>query len=146
MPSMHDRHGRGWRADADARHRPPEGFRVRDRRRFARLVADATAGLGGELRAAVDAATLVLTDVPPVDGPAGVVDLAGAGGGPGTDAEPDDPPLVEYDAERRLLVVYRRPLEARATGRADLVMFIRAAIGREVAEALGIDDGWDDWD
>lgn len=118
---------------------------MRDRQRFVRLVADATAGLDGEIRSAVDAAAIVVADVPLMGGPApegnDVVDLTSVERG--TDPA-DDPPFASYDRDRKRLVVYRRPLEVRATGRADLVLFIRAAIAREVAEALGLDDGWDD--
>ncbi len=61
---------------------------------------------------------------------------------PETAAAPGQPQLADFSTDR--LTVYRRPLESRADGRAELVAMVRLAVGEAVARALGIDDDLDD--
>ena len=139
-----DRHGRHRRADPDRRRRPVDGFRVRDLRRFQRLVEDAIAGLPAGLLVHLDGVQLAVTDLPPPDGPGGRADEVALGvyeaapvRGGGRTPRPDR------------VTLYRRPLEARATSRPDLADLIRDTVVHELADHLGIDDdrldelGWD---
>ncbi len=124
-----DRHGRAPRADNDRRRRPADGFRLHDGRRFSRLVQEVLPTLPARLIEALADAQVVVDDVPP----------AGAG----------DVPLARFDpgSSPPRLTVYRRPLESRALSREELGELVRAAVGREVARALGLaDDLGDDWD
>lgn len=133
-----DRHGRTTRADNDRRRRPSDGFRVRDAARFERLARDALATLPEELLEHLDDAEVRVDDLPA---------LPSAVGGAA-----DEVPLAVFEraaaGRPARVVVYRRPLEARALDRADLTELLRSAIGHEVADALGIDvdldDEWDD--
>lgn len=131
-----DRHGRAARADSDRRRRPSDGFRVRDARRFRRLVDDAVAGLPEELLTAVREAEILIEEVPP----AALVNL---------DAGDEDVPLAAWNgAEHRRsarITLFRRPLEVRAGSAGELVDLIRLAVGEEVADALGLDIDLDDW-
>lgn len=126
-----DRHGRALHADGDPRRRPSDGFRMRDARRFTRLVQDVVDTLPRRLLEAVADAEIVVEDVP-------VPDAAGA-----------QVALARFDpaAVPPRLTVYRRPLESRALSREELDEVVRAAVGRGVARALGIaEDLPDDWD
>ncbi len=132
-----DRHGRTARADNDRRRRPSDGFRVRDAARFERLAREALATLPEELLEHLDDAEVRVDDLP-------VLPSSGVG-------HSDEVPLAVFEraaaGRRPRVVVYRRPLEARALDRADLTELLRSAIGHEVAEALGIDVDLDDeWD
>jgi predicted Zn-dependent protease with MMP-like domain len=128
-----DRHARHRRADTDRRRRPGDGFRTRDRQRFSRLVEDALAGLPDAVLEHIGGATLVIVDLPP-EGSATV----------------HGPPLVHLDGTRSTSVtgrgtitqlrVHRRPVEARASSRADLAEVVRDAVVLAVAERLGWDD------
>jgi len=129
-----DRHGRASRSDNDQRRRPSDGFRLRDATRFARLTEDALATLPEPLLEALEDAELEIVDVPP-EPPPGAEEVA----------------LAEFHPAdgrgRARVTVYRRPLEARALARLELVELVRVAVGREVAVALGLDiDLDDDWD
>jgi len=129
-----DRHGRASRSDNDRRRRPSDGFRLRDAARFARLTEDALATLPEPLLEALEDAELEIVDVPP-EPAAGADDVALAGFRPARGRVP------------ARVTVYRRPLEARALARLELVELVRVAVGREVAVALGLDvDLDDDWD
>lgn len=130
-----DRHGRATRGDNDRRRRPSDGFRLRDATRFARLTEDALGTLPGPLLDALEDAELEIVDVPPEPSP-----------------DADDVALADFRPARgrvpARVTVYRRPLEARALARVELVELVRMAVGREVAVALGLDvdldDGWDE--
>jgi predicted Zn-dependent protease with MMP-like domain len=124
-PAAGDRHGRGFRADNDRRRRPADGFRVRDTTRFAQIVEEAVSTLPARFAEPVEAAEVTVAAVPP-ESPS----LAG------------QPLLADFSANR--LTVYRRALESRAEGRAELVAVVRVAVGEAVARALGIDDDLDD--
>lgn len=126
----HDRHGRTQRADGDPRRRPADGFRVRDGRRFARLVEEAVTLLPAAVGAHAEQAELVIADVPAAD------------------AE-HDVPLARYERAARgrpdRLTVFRRAVESRAASREELTEIARVAIAEEIADALGIDLG-EEWD
>jgi len=133
-----DRHGRATRADNDRRRRPFDGFRVRDGARFERLAREALATLPEELLEHLADAEVRIADLPPPP-PAGAADEVALAA--------FEPPAAGRPGR---VVVYRRPLEARALDRADLAELLRSAVGHEVADALGIevdlDDEWDDDD
>ncbi|MTV26005.1 hypothetical protein FTX61_11375 [Nitriliruptoraceae bacterium ZYF776] len=131
-----DRHRRHRRADADPRRRPADGFRTRDRDRFERLVDDAVASLPDELHGLLDGVVLAVAEVPPV----------GAVGG-------DDPvALASYLVPARgrsgpeRLILFRRPLEARARTRAELAEVVREVVAHELADRHGLDDDDDELD
>lgn len=100
--------------------------------RFADLTRDALRELPDELQAAVADAELVIDEVPPEP----------------SVARPDVPlAVVHLGGGAPRVTVYRRPLESRALDRAELTDLLRAAIGRQIAEILGIDlADWDDPD
>jgi predicted Zn-dependent protease with MMP-like domain len=135
-----DRHERLRRATPDRRRRPVDGFRVRDRRRFERMVVAAMDRLPEALLVHLDGTQLVIEDLPP-PGEGDEVPL-GSYRGPGSTA-PDGSPLPQR------VTVYRRPIEARALDRAEVSELIRLTVLHEVAEHLGIDEdrrdqlGWD---
>ncbi len=119
------------RPDNDRRRRPTHGFRTRDVTRFADLAQDALSELPDELLAAVAQAELIVEEVPPEP----------------SVARPDVPLAAVQLQPKARVTIYRRPLESRAVDRAELTDLLRGAIGRQVAEALGIDSAdWDDLD
>lgn len=121
-----DRHGRHRRAEVDPRRRPSDGYRTRDRGRFARLVTDAIAQLPEAILDHLDACDVLVLDAPPV----------------GTDDAPPALAVVHRRRRRPQLLVHRRPLELRATGKADLVDLIAEVL----VEALAEHHGWSDGD
>jgi predicted Zn-dependent protease with MMP-like domain len=131
-----DRHGRAARVDSDRRRRPSEGFRVASTKRFRHLVEDTLSTLPDALLDAVADAHLEIAELPP----ATIV----------VDAGLTEIPLARFEPHARppRLTVYRRPVELRALGRADLIELLRSAVGHEIARALGLpdDDLDDDWD
>lgn len=137
---MDDRHARHRRAPGDRRRRPSDGFRAASRGRFERLVEVALATLPPELLRELDRVQLWVEEVPPTP--------------PGTG---EAPPLgrIEATPARRVsasasaagpappterLVLFRRPLELRATSKADLAELVRFTVVHELAHHLGIDD------
>ncbi len=133
---MEDRHGRFRRADADRRRRPNDGFRLSNLRRFERLIDDALASLPPELLAYVQNVQLMVEDVPPADvlGRGDEVLLGLYQGVPRT-ARAGDPPVLP---DR--ITLYRRPIEARASNRAELGELVRDVVVHELAHHFGIDD------
>lgn len=123
-----DRHGRGARADNDLRRRPSDGFRTASRARFTVLAQRAIATLPHDLRRHLAGASLTVEDVPgdgdgplariPGDVPLCVVTL-----------RPPEPPSIR---------LFRRPLELRATTRAQLEDEIAGAVGDAVRDARGL--------
>lgn len=109
---------------------------------------DAVAALPTRLRALLDSVVVVVEDVPPPSPPS-----------------PDERGLVSaYEVPRRAvsptratddlaaadrIVLYRRPLEARASSADDLTGLVQAAVVSELADHLGLSDddldalGWD---
>ena len=113
---------------------------MRDAARFRQLVDDALQSLPPVVGQPAAEATLRVLDVPD------------PGDLPLEPTRPDDVPLARFeDGAPPSLVVYRRALELRADGRADLQELVRTAVGMEVAAARGIpDEDWlgeddDDW-
>lgn len=133
---MTDRHARHRRPDADRRRRPVDGFRVADPRRFERLVHDALATLPPDLLRELDRIQVDVDDLPPrpLDGTDGEVALG------------------RYEAASRLtppsdlagppdrITLFRRPIEARATNRAELAEIVRITVVQELADHLGLDE------
>jgi predicted Zn-dependent protease with MMP-like domain len=109
------------------------GFRVVAGARFEHVAEEAIATLPEPILAALHDAELVIEEIPP-ELPAGMTEIALA------DFEPGDPGPAR-------VTLYRRPIEARSAGRAELTELVRLAVGREVAATLGLDvDLDDDWD
>jgi predicted Zn-dependent protease with MMP-like domain len=132
-----DRHARHRRADADRRRRPVDGFRARDPRRFARLVEDALAVLPAPLLAHLDGVQLEVAELPPPD-PAGEGHdevLLGI-----YEPAPTARRSARPTALAGRLTLFRRPIEARATSKADLADIVRETVVLEIAHHLGIDD------
>ena len=131
---MTDRHARHRRSLSDRRRRPVDGFRAASTDRFERLVADAVSSLPPRFAAHLTGVQVGVEDVPP-DGPRD----AGS-----------EVPLARYDGEGTppdRLVVYRRPLEARAVSQRDLVELVRQTVAVQIARQAGLDDdlegfGW----
>jgi predicted Zn-dependent protease with MMP-like domain len=137
-----ERHGRGLRgpllaARAQVGDRPVRvpGARTRSER-FDDLVRDAIADLEERWHEQLEGVEFAVEDVPPPDSgwEEGVVADETAGGpvplGRLLPAAPGTPPRV---------VVYRRPLEARATGRRDLGDLVHEVVVDQVAQLLGLD-------
>lgn len=135
LPPMSDRHARHRRSPADRRRRPTDGFRVGGVERFDRLVDDAVSGLPRALLDYLDEVELAVADVPPVS----------------DDAEVPLSRLRRVRPERALrrggtrrasarLTLYRRPIEARAHSRTDLLELVQLVIVQELADHFGIDD------
>ena len=137
LATMDDRHARHRRRPADPRRRPIEGYRPTGALRFDRVVGDALRSLPAPLLEHLQRVEVHLTDLPPT---------TTAGGA-------DQVPLGRYETadtarwRRRAahrstdrLVLYRRPLEARARSRVELVALVREVVVHEVAHHLGIDD------
>lgn len=126
VPGMNDRHARHRATPSDPRRRPVDGFRMSSGERFTEVVESALQGLPEPLASAVGALDVAVAEVPPETASNATL-------------------LVRYDtgpqssAGRARLEVFRRPLEARARGTADLMMLIREATVLELAAALGID-------
>jgi predicted Zn-dependent protease with MMP-like domain len=126
-----DRHARFRRADTDPRRRPVDGTRASSGRRFARLVDDAIGSLPSGLLAYLDEVQLRIEDVPPVEG--------------GEDVRLSSytravPPRVGLLGAFDQLTVYRRPLEARARDRLELLELLRETIVHELATQHRLDD------
>lgn len=141
---MDDRHGRHRRPPADRRRRPVDGFRTRDRARFARLVNEAARSLPTELQAWLPHVRVHVREVPPGDAVESGPPLAHYAG----------PALRDHTVETAGpyadLILYRRPLEARAHDRDDLGRLVRHVLVHELAHQLALSDeqiedrGWDD--
>jgi predicted Zn-dependent protease with MMP-like domain len=131
LPPVTDRHARFRRADTDPRRRPVDGTRASSGRRFSRLLDDALASLPPGLLAYLEQVQLRIEDVPPVE-------------------DADDVPLSSYTraVPPRVgllgafdqLTVYRRPVEARARDRLELLELLRETIVHELATEHGLDD------
>ncbi|TVP66557.1 MAG: metallopeptidase family protein [Nitriliruptor sp.] len=137
LASMDDRHARHRRRPADPRRRPIEGYRPTGALRFDRVVGDALRSLPAPLLEHLQNVEIHLTDLPPVS-PSGAVDGVPLG-------RYDTPEVARWrrrapDRSVDRLVLYRRPLEARARSRAELVALVREVVVHELAHHLGIDD------
>jgi predicted Zn-dependent protease with MMP-like domain len=134
---MDDRHARHRRRPADPRRRPIEGYRPTGALRFDRVVGDALRSLPAPLLEHLQRVEVHITDLPPASdpAPAGEIPL-GSYQTPGTARWRPRAPHRSTDR----LVLYRRPLEARARNRAELVALVREVVVHELAHHLGIDD------
>jgi predicted Zn-dependent protease with MMP-like domain len=142
MSGRRERHGRGLRGRLLAPRVEVGGRTVvvpaaRSRsERFDDLVRDAIADLEGRWHDELEGVEFAVEDVPPPDSgwDDGVVADETAGGpvplGRLLPAAPGVPPRV---------VLYRRPLEARASGRADLGDLVHEVVVDQVAQLLGLD-------
>jgi len=131
---MDDRHARHRHRPADPRRRPWQGYRSGDARRFDRLVAEALRAVPAPLLEQLSTIEVHVAELPPTE-PAGStapVALAAVrttrSRGTATQPSPDR------------LVLYRRPLEARARDRAELTDLLRRVVVHELARQLGIDE------
>jgi predicted Zn-dependent protease with MMP-like domain len=137
-----ERHGRGLRgrlvvpAVTVAGHRVTVPVARTRSERFDDLVRDAIAGLERRWAVELEGVEFAVEDVPPPGSgfEEGVVADETAGGlvplGRLLPAAPGTPPRV---------VVYRRPLEARAGDRADLGELVHEVVVDQVAQLLGLD-------
>lgn len=126
--SRRDRRGRGLRGPLV----PPESplFRTRAEA-FNDLVQDAVERLEVRWRRELAAVEFAIAQVP------------GAGAVPeGTTTSPSGVPLSRLHpggaGRNARIVLYRRPIEARAKGRADLAILVQDLITEQVAELLGV--------
>lgn len=140
---MDDRHARRRRRPTDPRRRPTEGFRAPDARGFDRLVAEALRTTPGPIRTHLGGVEVHIADLPPASTAAPEVPLARYQPRPGGAGDRGDGATADR------LVLFRRPLEARAQNRTELVLLLREVVVHEIAHHLGIDDdgieelGWD---
>lgn len=129
---MDDRHARHRHRATDPRRRPVDGFRLAGGARFDRLIGQVLADLPGPVLAHLRDVDLRLADIPPPN-PEGTSVVV---------------PLAHYDPagrslagrQRARLTLFRRPIEARARSKEELLALLRELLVREVAVQLGIDD------
>lgn len=126
-----DRHARLRRTPSDPRRRPPAGYRPATGGRFARLVTEATSQVPGPVLDALRGGRLRVVELPPAGAPPTLGTL-----------QPGPRRRVE-------VTLHRRPLEARATDRADLLDLLVHTLVDLVADHQGWSDddldamGWD---
>lgn len=114
-----------------------DGFRASSPGRFERIVTDAVGSLPPRLSAHLDGVEVAIEDIPPATphDPDGAVPLCRY------DVAP--PAAQGSDGHGRLpdrLVLYRRPLEARAMSHRDLGDLVRQTLSMQIARQVGIDD------
>ncbi|MEV0148183.1 MULTISPECIES: metallopeptidase family protein [unclassified Nonomuraea] len=134
-----DRHGRGLRGPLAPSHVPIARSRSE---RFDDLVLDAVDRLRPQWGKQLSAVEFAVEDVPP---------LNELGDGPATGAEPVPFGRAEpaKGADPASIVLYRRPLEARARDRDTLGALVHDTVVEQVATLLGlspetVDPGYDD--
>lgn len=131
---MDDRHARRRHRVSDPRRRPVDGYRLTGGPRFDRLVGEALGDLPAPVLEHLQRVQLRLAEVPPAPGSEEVEEVLLARyertPGHGRDAAVHPPQLT----------LYRRPIEARAHSKPELVLLLREVLVREVAVQLGIDD------
>lgn len=131
---MSDRHARRRHSSPDRRRGPTAGFLTADRGRFRRLADEAITGLSREHREFLARVRVVVEDVPPS----------------GRGREVTLGRLVPMPVERptgtagpgeatATMVLYRRPIEMRATSRDELTEIIRQVVRGEIARHRGDD-------
>ncbi|MEQ4715347.1 metallopeptidase family protein [Nonomuraea sp. B19D2] len=138
-PRRRDRHGRGLRGPLAPSHVPMAKSRSE---RFDDLVLDAVDRLRPRWERQLSAVEFAVEEVPP---------LSELGDGPSL--SPDPIPFGRADAasgqKPASIVVYRRPLEARARDRDTLGAMVHDTVVEQVATLLGlspetVDPGYDD--
>lgn len=135
LPRRRDRRGHGLRGPLA----PPESPLSRTRAEaFNDLVLDAVERLEGRWRRELASVEFAVEAVPAPDvsGSAATSATGSATGGP------DGVPLSRLHlggaGRNARIVLYRRPIEARAKGRGDLAVLVHDLIVEQVAELLGI--------
>ncbi len=147
-PRRRDRHGRGLKG-----HLLPPTVAVYGRPvrlplhrtrsdRFDDLVRDAVAQLERRWMAELSAVEFAVEDVPPL--PAGEADAASPPGVVADETAGGPVPLGRLllpgtDGSPARIVVYRRPLEARASEDLDLLELVHEVLVEQVARLLGLD-------
>lgn len=140
---MDDRHARHRHRPADPRRRPWQGYRTTDARHFERLVTAALRTVPAPLLEQLAAIEVHVAELPPAEPAGSTAPIA----------------LAAVDTTRARssgahtqpgrLVLYRRPLEARARNRTELTELLRRVVVHELARQLGIDEdgieerGWE---
>lgn len=128
---MSDRHARHRRSPADRRRRPVDGYRTASADRFDRLVDDAISGLPEPLVRYLEDVEVAVAEIPTVVSDevalAAMRTLRG-------------PRARRRTTASARLTLFRRPLEARAVSRADLVDLIQVVVVDHLADHFGIDD------
>lgn len=122
-----DRHGRGLRGPLVPSHVP---LARSPAQQFDDLVVDAVEHFGERWARELAALEVAVEDVPPDENP--------DTGEPVPLARLELPIAPAADTAPRL-VVYRRPVEARATGAADLADLVHDVVLDQVAQFLGLD-------
>lgn len=133
LSGVDDRHARHRRTDADRRRRPVDGYRTTGTIRFQRLVSEAVTSLPRGLLAYLADVQVAVEDIPP-DPVGSDEQLVLSRYHPGRTAGPGAAAPVDR------LTVYRRPLEARALDRLDLVHLVQDTIVQELAQRFALDD------
>ncbi len=134
---MDDRHARHRLRTVDPRRRPSDGYRATGVVRFDRLVGEALRTVPGPLLEHLQQVEIRIADVPPPD-PYGTGDEVLLGRYDAS--EPATARRRERAQPSDRLVLYRRPLEARARSKPELVELVRDVVVHELAHHLGIDD------
>ncbi|MEX2504638.1 MAG: metallopeptidase family protein [Egicoccus sp.] len=128
---MPDRHARHRRSPADRRRRPVDGYRAPSADRFDRLVDEAISALPEPLLRYLEDVEVAVAEVPTVAGDevalASMRQLRG-------------PRARRRTTATNRLTLFRRPLEARAHSRADLLDLIQLVVVDHLADHFGIDD------
>ncbi|MBN6052667.1 metallopeptidase family protein [Nonomuraea sp. RK-328] len=138
-PRRRDRHGRGLRGPLAPSHVPIARSRSE---RFDDLVLDAVDRLRPQWGKQLSAVEFAVEDVPPLS-------ELGDGPGMGADPVPFGRAEVAKGADPASIVLYRRPLEARARDRETLGALVHDTVVEQVATLLGlspetVDPGYDD--
>jgi predicted Zn-dependent protease with MMP-like domain len=120
-----DRHGRGLRGRLAPSHLPISRSRSE---RFDDLVLDAVDRLESRWGTQLDGVEFAVEEVPPPDAAVWSADLV--------PLARLFPVIGELPAR---IVLYRRPLEARATGREELRSIVHDVVVEEIAELLGLE-------
>lgn len=134
---MDDRHARHRLRTADPHRRPSDGYRAAGLLRFDRLVGEALRTVPSPVLEHLQQVELRIVEVPPAD-PFGSGDEVLL-----TRYEPATPRPKRWGSREPAtdrLIIYRRPLEARARSKPELVELIREVVIHEVAHHLGLDD------
>jgi predicted Zn-dependent protease with MMP-like domain len=134
-----DRHGRGLRGVLA----PPDVPLHRTRAEgFDDLVLQAVARLEPRWEAHLEGVEFAVEEIPPAGDAAGPVPLArlepGSPGGPATAVGPGAAASADAAAHPPRIVVYRRPLMARADGDDDLGELVFEVVVEEFARLLGV--------
>jgi predicted Zn-dependent protease with MMP-like domain len=137
LAGMDDRHGRHRSRTADPRRRPSDGYRATGVVRFDRLVGEALRTVPGPLLEHLQQVEIRIADVPPPD-PFGSGDEVLLGRYDA--AEPTSVRRRQRQQRTDRLILYRRPLEARARSKPELVELVREVVIHEIAHHLGMDD------